>query len=246
MWPCSAPAGDGEGTLEAYRWAINEAMAEVGSHPDDPEGWADVGWVRTHIGLDLWVRGARRDARDQLRLAAEDFRRALDSEPANTNIQNMAAWLHVFCPDPQIRDERLALEQSQRLVKQASMEGKDRPRFSRGVRPLFTLALAQYRTGDWQAARSTIEESISKKVRQAGRDHPGAACRDAGGHRRLRLVRVVDGIGPSGRVLDSRASNSRTPLNGCAGIATVTLSFTSCTTRRLRSWGCCPRLAIRS
>jgi hypothetical protein len=81
----------------------------------------------------------------------------------------MAAWLHVFCPDPQIRDQRLALELCQRLVAQASVAKRDRPRFSGGVRPLFTLALAQYRTGDWQAARSTIEESIRRKAAKQGK-----------------------------------------------------------------------------
>ena len=112
--------------------------------------------------------GVRPEARDQLRLATEEFRRALDAEPDNANIQQMAAWLHVFCPDPQIRDERLALELSQRFVKQASVQGRDRPRFSVGIRPLFTLALAQYRTGDWRMVRSTIEESIRRKAAKQG------------------------------------------------------------------------------
>jgi eukaryotic-like serine/threonine-protein kinase len=161
-------AGDREGTLEAYCKALDEALAEVRGHPDHPDAWAGVGGVRTHLGLDLWVRGSLADARGQLCLATEDFRRALDLGPNDAKIQQPAAWLHVFCPDPQIRDERLALELSQRFVKQDSGEGRDRPRFSVGIRPLFTLALAQYRTGDWQAARLTIEQSIRKKAAKQG------------------------------------------------------------------------------
>ena len=192
-------ACDREGTLEAYRKALDEAIAEVRGHPDDPDAWASVGGVRTHLGLDLWVRGSLTDARDQLRLATEDFRRALVLGPNNMRTQQPAAWLHVFCPDPQIRDGRLALALSQRLVRQESGEGRDRPRFSAGIRPLFTLALAQYRTGDWQAALD--DRGVhSKKGRQAGRNDPREACRDAGGHRCVRLVRVVDDARPSRRI----------------------------------------------
>ena len=121
-----------------------------------------------HLGLDLWVRGERREAREQLRLAATDFRRALDDEPENANVQLMAAWFHIFCPDPQIRDEHLALEQARCLVRQVSVRDKDNPRLSMGIRPLFTLAFAQYRAGDWSAACSTIEESIRRKAAKLG------------------------------------------------------------------------------
>ncbi len=161
-------AGDREGTLEAYRRAIDEAMIEVRRHPYNPKGWGDVAGVRTHLGLDLWVRGMRSEARDQLRRATEEFRRALDLDPDDEDTQRTAAWLHIFCPDTEIRNARLALELSERFARKLSLEGKDRPRFNAGIRPLFTLALAQYRTGDWQAARLTIEESIRKKASQQG------------------------------------------------------------------------------
>jgi serine/threonine protein kinase len=149
--------GDRTGAIEAYRMALNDAIAFLPGHPGDAEGWTAIGVVRTHLGLELWVQGERREARGQLRLAGADFRRALDADPANAKTQRAAAWFHVFCPDPQIR-----------FVKHATVEGRDRPRFSEGIRPLFTLALAQYRNGDWQAARLTIEESIGKKAAKQG------------------------------------------------------------------------------
>jgi serine/threonine protein kinase len=161
-------AGDREGTLEAYHRVLDSGVAYARAHPDDPEGWSCLAGTRTHLGLELWVRGRRDEGRDQLRLGTEEFRRALDADLDNPRIQRAAAWHHIFCPDPRLRDERLALELAQHFVGQASVQGRDRPRFSEGIRPLFTLALAQYRTGDWPAARSSIEESIRIKAAKLG------------------------------------------------------------------------------
>jgi tetratricopeptide (TPR) repeat protein len=161
-------AGDRAGTREAYGRALELNQAEIDADPGRARAWSGMAGTRTHLGLELWVQGSHGAARDYLSRASQEFRRALDLDPDDPGIQRTAAWLHVFCPDPDIRDERLALELAGRFVEQASAQGRDRPRFSEGIRPLLTLALAQYRVGDWAAARATIEESIRRKAARLG------------------------------------------------------------------------------
>jgi tetratricopeptide (TPR) repeat protein len=161
-------AGDRDGTLDAYRRAIEAAKKAEVIEFGNLGPSTDAAGARMHLGLDLWVRGERGEGTEQLRRAATGYRRALVRSPGDPEWVRNAAWFHLFCPDLGIRDSRLALRLAEDLARRSDARHRDRPRFSEGVRPLFMLALAHYRVGDCAAARMIIEESIRRKAKSLG------------------------------------------------------------------------------
>jgi serine/threonine protein kinase len=161
-------AGDRQGTLDAYQSAIEATTAAETLQFGNSGPLIDAAGVRMHLGLDLWVRGERTEATEQLRRAATGFRHALGLVPEDPALVRNAAWFHLFCPDLRIRDSRLALELAESFVRREDSRGRDRPRFSEGIRPLFALALAHYRVGHPTTARNIIEESIRRKAKLLG------------------------------------------------------------------------------
>jgi serine/threonine protein kinase len=161
-------AGSRQGTLDAYRRAIEATAAAESLRFGDSGPLIDAAGARMHLGLDLWVHGEGTEATEQLRRAATGFGHALELVPEDPEWVRNAAWFHLFCPDLRIRDSRLALELAERLVRREDSLGRDRPRLSEGIRPLFTLALAHYRVGNRTTARKIIEESIRRKATLQG------------------------------------------------------------------------------
>ena len=62
MWPCSGPLrAIARGPSKCTARPSTKPSPRWRGHPDDPDAWASVGGVRTHLGLDLWVRGSLTD-----------------------------------------------------------------------------------------------------------------------------------------------------------------------------------------
>jgi WD40 repeat protein/serine/threonine protein kinase len=89
--------------------------------------------------------------------AIADYSEVIRSSPHNAGAAcNDLAWLLATCPDPQFRDPARAVGLANRAVDLGSKDG------------LFhnTLGVAQYRAGDWKAARASLQQAM--QLRQGG------------------------------------------------------------------------------
>src|SRR5208282_6437976 len=100
------------------------------------------------------------------RRAQEAFRRALALAPENVGIINSTCWFLSFFQDPVCRDPATALVLARRLVSLTSEREHNRLHISSGMRPFFSLGLAEYRVGDYPAARGALERSM--ELREGG------------------------------------------------------------------------------
>jgi tetratricopeptide (TPR) repeat protein len=157
--------GDHPKAWEVYRRAAAMADAMAAEHPSDGFFWDQVGQTHSHLGMDLWFHGRIAGTEAHLRAAAAGYDRALRLKP-DVLVLSHSAWFLIVCPDLRFRDPSRGVALSRRLVELATPLGMDRPRFSGGVRPLFTLGLALYRAGDLAGARQAVERSM--RLREGG------------------------------------------------------------------------------
>lgn len=157
----------------AYREAIRVSEELVANDPKQASSHDGLGLSRLHLGWDLWLRGRRAEAEPILWAAAEDFNRSIELSDDVPMLVQHAAWYFLLGPDDRLRDPRKGLALARRLDALVGGQGKDKPSFSAGLRPLFTLGLAQYRAGDYRVARATLERSI--EVRKGGDAYDGFA-----------------------------------------------------------------------
>lgn len=148
---------------EAYIQAVEYANKALQAFPASGNAWRDLGMTNYHAGMELWYEGRRDSATAYLKNAADAFERALEHDSDNIPILQHYAWFLTTVPDPRLRNAEKAVRLAKRLVELASPLDYDRTRFSGGIRPLFTLGLAQYRSGDNQAALRTLEQSCAKR-----------------------------------------------------------------------------------
>jgi serine/threonine protein kinase/tetratricopeptide (TPR) repeat protein len=106
-------------------------------------------WYGT-LGSLLTADGKPREAEAVYRRAEADYSAILNREPNQYGSLNNLAWFLATCPDPRLRDPRRAVE----LARKATTLQPQRPVGWN------TLGIAQYRAGDWEAARRTLTKSI--------------------------------------------------------------------------------------
>jgi serine/threonine protein kinase len=147
---------------DAYYKAVRLAERLVQQAPKRASLWDQVGMAYYHIGMELWYEERRAEAKEYFRLAVGAFDEALRRDSYSLIVLQHSAWFLTVCPDPQFRQPERALRLAKRLVAIATPQD-DRAHFSGGVRPLFTLGLAQYRIGDWTAARRSLEDSCRRR-----------------------------------------------------------------------------------
>jgi tetratricopeptide (TPR) repeat protein len=92
--------------------------------------------------------------------AIEQTRAGIRFEPGYAEAHNYLAWMLVTCPDVRLRNPEEAAKLAEKAVELAPQEGSY----------LNTLGIAQYRAGDFAAARDTLQKSM------AARD--GGDCND--------------------------------------------------------------------
>jgi eukaryotic-like serine/threonine-protein kinase len=108
------------------------------------------------FALAWFNRGTSYMLSGQLEMAIADYSRGLELAPNNTRANNDLAWLYATCPNPKLRHPGRAVELAKKAVGLAPKEGD-----------LWnTLAVAHYRTGDWQSAIKALEKSI--ELRKGG------------------------------------------------------------------------------
>jgi tetratricopeptide (TPR) repeat protein len=82
--------------------------------------------------------------------ALADLDKALSLQPNEPIVKNNLAWMLANCPDAKRRDPARAVELAAQAVAALPSDGTLRS----------TLGLAQYRAGDWNAARDTLQKSL--------------------------------------------------------------------------------------
>jgi Tfp pilus assembly protein PilF len=135
-------------------------------HPGVAAIEAGVAQTHSHLGMELWDVGKHAESRTHFRRAQESFRRALALAPEDVWIMNSACWFLSFFQDPAYRDPATALALAHRLVSLTSEREQNRLHLSGGMRPFFILGLAEYRVGDYSAARKALERSM--ELREGG------------------------------------------------------------------------------
>jgi tetratricopeptide (TPR) repeat protein/predicted Ser/Thr protein kinase len=154
---------DRQRVCEAYQRAVDLSEQLVRESPANAGLWDNAGMANYHLGMELWYEDKRTQTAAYFARAVSDFDEALKRDSDGLYLLQHAAWFLTICPDPQFRQPSRALELAKKLVDLATPRGHDRPRFSGGVRPLFTLGLAQYRVGDFTGAQKSLEESCQRR-----------------------------------------------------------------------------------
>jgi tetratricopeptide (TPR) repeat protein len=150
---------------EAYRKAI-EILERSKDEERNSGHWYHLGQTRSHLGMELWDVGKTEESVPHFRAASDAFRRAVELEPTAIPILQSSAWFLNLFQDPRFRDPPTALQLARRLVALTSEREHNRRSYSFGIRPLFTLGLAEYRMGNLDAARKALERSI--ELREGG------------------------------------------------------------------------------
>jgi len=150
----------------AYARAIEGAERRARAHPGVAGFEGAVAQTHAHLGMELWDVGKHADSLTHFRRAQEAFRLALALEPEDVGIINSACWFLSFFQDPAYRDPATALVLARRLVSLTSERERNRLHISSGMRPFFILGLAEYRVGDYPAARTALERSM--ELREGG------------------------------------------------------------------------------
>jgi tetratricopeptide (TPR) repeat protein len=145
---------------DAYRRAIALSESEVRDHPGEQGSWSGLAMAHSHLGMDLWQQGRRAETSGHFLAADDAFRTAVGQGPETALHKWQYAWFLTLCPDARFRDTEKALELAHRVVELAPRHEADNPTFTGGFRPLLALGLAQYRAGQWDEARATVERSI--------------------------------------------------------------------------------------
>jgi serine/threonine protein kinase/tetratricopeptide (TPR) repeat protein len=96
----------------------------------------------------------------QYEKALADFSKVIELDPNSVTGNNNLAWLLATCPEVKLRDAGQAVALSEKAVQLA-------PNWAYGLN---TLGVAQYRTGDWQAASEMLEKSIELRQGEPGFD----------------------------------------------------------------------------
>jgi serine/threonine protein kinase/tetratricopeptide (TPR) repeat protein len=163
-------ANDHAKACDAYREAIE--VAERGKE-EEPRfaSWYLIGQAHSHLGMELWDLGKTAESTPHFRTASDAFRRAVELAPTSMGVLQSSAWYLCLFQDPRYRDPPRALELARRLVALTSEREHNRRSFAGGIRPLFTLGLAEYRVGHWGAARKALERS--KELRDGGDAYEG-------------------------------------------------------------------------
>jgi tetratricopeptide (TPR) repeat protein len=91
-----------------------------------------------YYSLDLWDK------------AIADLERALKLQADFPMAKNNLAWMLATCPEPRLRNPTRAVELAKQAVASLPKEGTFRT----------TLGIAQYRAGDWAAARNALQEAL--------------------------------------------------------------------------------------
>jgi tetratricopeptide (TPR) repeat protein len=100
--------------------------------------------VNLHAGIGQLLGGSRPAD------AVAEFKSALKIQPANAGLLDSLAWILATCPDERCRDASQAVELARRAV---AVEAKVSNFWN-------TLGVAEYRAGDYAAARRSLERSM--------------------------------------------------------------------------------------
>jgi tetratricopeptide (TPR) repeat protein len=130
--------GRGLGHARAGQWekAVTDFSTAIGLKPDLRDAYDRRRTL--YVTLGQWDK-----------IIAE-YAAAIDVNPGQAGSYNALAWLLATCPDTQFRDPKRAVELSQKAVALAPDDGDCR----------VTLGVAQYRAGDWKAAREALEKAM--------------------------------------------------------------------------------------
>jgi serine/threonine protein kinase len=158
-------ADDHARAQDAYRKAIDIAEHAQGEEPRF-WSWYLVGQTQSHLGMELWDMGKTEESIPHFRAAVHAFRQAVELGPTSIPVLQSSAWFLNLFQDPRFRDPPRALDCARRLVALTSDRKHNRRSFAGGLRPLFTLGLAEYRVGNLDAAREALDRSI--ELREGG------------------------------------------------------------------------------
>jgi serine/threonine protein kinase len=149
----------------AYRKAIEIVEGSKNGEPN-AGFWHGLGQTHSHLGMELWDVGKTVESALHFRAASDAFRRAVEFNPPEIAHLQSAAWFLNLFQDPRFRDPPRALLLARQLVALTSEREHNRRSYSFGIRPLFTLGLAEYRMGNLDAARRALDRSI--ELREGG------------------------------------------------------------------------------
>jgi tetratricopeptide (TPR) repeat protein len=127
--------------LKQYDKALVDSNKSVKLKPDWYSGYE----IRAKANLAL----------NKYRQALSDLERAVELNPDNLGARGWLSWFLVACPNPELRDADRAAELASCLVEEAP----DRQDYWRD------LGMAQYRKGDWRAARVSLVKSGHSEFR---------------------------------------------------------------------------------
>ncbi|MDB5335133.1 MAG: repeat-containing protein [Planctomycetaceae bacterium] len=170
---CYTVIEDRNKACDVYRQAVEVAERAVEDRPGDAAFWGQVGQTHSHLGMEYWCEGRQAESKPHFARANDAFDRSTELNTKSIGITQHYAWFLNICPDSHFRDPELALGLANKLCELAKPKQKYNKQFqSGGIRPLFTLGLAQYRanvTGDKASlliAQETLDESC--KLRGGG------------------------------------------------------------------------------
>ena len=152
-------ANDHPKAQAAYREAIGIAEAQAEANPGEAIWEHNLGQTHSHLAMELWDTGKQTESLPHFQKAVDSFNRSLIVAPNQIRYLQSPAWFFNLFQDPRYRHPAEAIELAGRLVALTSDE-QNRSSFSGGIRPLFTLGLAEYRIGNWTAAKKALERSM--------------------------------------------------------------------------------------
>jgi serine/threonine protein kinase len=171
-WKARAQASRGllraeNGQLEKAKDDLRQALDLVDGLKPDEQALAlnslrDRARVRSALGNILWAQGHHPEATELFRAAEKEWRQA-QSNPVR---DNQLAWFLATCPDTQFRHARDAVELARKAVRGVP---ESDPWTVQGVIEYCpwdcrrTLAVALYRTGDWNGAAEALEKAVTLK-----------------------------------------------------------------------------------
>jgi WD40 repeat protein/serine/threonine protein kinase len=104
------------------------------------------------LGNELWAKGWNTLAQDLFTFAEKGFRKNVALNPSKARARGDFAFFLVACPDHQFRDATKAITHAQKALSLAPPNAD-----------FAALAgMAQYRSGEWQAAVGTLGKAISR------------------------------------------------------------------------------------
>ena len=107
--------------------------------------------VRNYLIAGYFQRALAQARLGRIMDARKDVSSALKVEPDSAAVQNLTAWFLATCPNPNLRDAAQSVRQAKKAVQQAPQQEV----YWR------TLGVAHYRDGNWKAAVTALEKSMS-------------------------------------------------------------------------------------